>query len=426
MAEDKGRRRLTVVIVAAVLLSAAGALLLGLGRHRREAAERAQLARVADAGPEVRVARVQAGPGEREVVLPADVRAFWQTTLYAKVNGYVEDLHVDKGDRVRKGDVLARISSPETDQQVRQARSTFVNRRRIAQRVRSLGGSGAVSREEFDQANADLAVAEAELRRVLALQEYEVLRAPFDGVITARYVDPGALLSASGAGQPVVDLADPTRTRVQLYVGQDVAPFVRLGDPGEITVDQHPDLRVGATVRRVADALDARTRSMLVELWPEEGTAFRLVPGMFVHASLRVRVAEPALGAGGGARRTRREAAGRTRRGQPAPLRRRGAGAERREDDPDPARARARGDGGALAAVRPRGRRAGAAARGAAARRGPASGADGTTREQPPGTAGSAGASRARSTQRRRAERRRRPRYGPAMRARATRSRNDS
>ena len=290
MTEDHGRRRLTVVIVAAVLLSVAGALLLSLGRHRREATERAQLARVADAGPEVRVARVQASPGEREVVLPADVRAFWQTTLYAKVNGYVQDLHVDKGDRVRKGDVLARISSPETDQQVRQARSTFVNRRRIAQRVRSLGGSGAVSREEFDQANADLAVAEAELRRVLALQEYEVLRAPFDGVITARYVDPGALLTASGTGQPVVDLADPTRTRVQLYVGQDVAPFVRIGDPGEITVDQHPDLRVAATVRRVADALDARTRSMLVELWPEEGTAFRLVPGMFVHASLRVRV----------------------------------------------------------------------------------------------------------------------------------------
>jgi RND family efflux transporter MFP subunit len=290
MAGDRGRRLLTFVIVAAVLLSVAGAVLLALGRHQRETSERAQLARAADAGPEVRVARVQAGSGEREVVLPADVRAFWQTTLYAKVTGYVQDLHVDKGDRVRKGDVVARISSPETDQQVRQARATFANRRRIAWRVRSLGGSGAVSREELDQANADLAVAEAELRRVLALQEYEVLRAPFDGVVTARYVDPGALLSGSGAGQPVVDLADPTRTRVQLYVGQDVAPFVQLGDPGVITVDQHPDLRVGATVRRVADALDTRTRSMLVELWPEEGAAVRLVPGMFVHAALRVQV----------------------------------------------------------------------------------------------------------------------------------------
>lgn len=289
MAADRGRRGLTLVIVAAVLLSVAGAALLALGRHRREAGERARLARAADAGPEVRVARVETAAGEREVVLPADVRAFWQTTLYAKVTGYVQDLRVDKGDRVRKGDVLARILSPETDQQVRQARATLRNRRRIAGRVRSLGGTGAVSREELDQANADLAVAEAELRRVLALQEYEVLRAPFDGVVTARYVDPGALLVGSGTGQPVVDLADPTRTRVQLYVGQDVAPFVRRGDVAEITVDQQPDLRVRATVRRVADALDPRTRSMLVELWPDEGPS-RLVPGMFVHASLRVRV----------------------------------------------------------------------------------------------------------------------------------------
>jgi RND family efflux transporter MFP subunit len=290
MTSVRARRRLTIVIVAAVLLAVAGAALLALARHRREVSERDRLARAADAGPEVRVARVQPGPGEREVVLPADVRAFWQTTLYAKVTGYVRDLHVDKGDRVRKGDLVARISSPETDQLVQQARTALGNRRRVARRVRSLAGTGAVSREESDQVNADLAVAEAELRRVLALQEYEVLRAPFDGVVTARYVDPGALLSGSGTGSPVVDLADPTRTRVQLYVGQDLAPFVRPGDPGEIKVDQHPDLRVSATVRRVAEALDPRTRSMLVELWPEADAAFRLVPGMFVHATLRVRV----------------------------------------------------------------------------------------------------------------------------------------
>jgi membrane fusion protein, multidrug efflux system len=224
------------------------------------------------------------------VNLPADVRAFWQTTLYAKVTGYVRDLLVDKGDRVREGDVVARIASPETDQQVHQARSTLQIRSRLAHRVRPLAAQGYVSRQELDQANADLAVAEAELRRVLALQEYEVLRAPFDGVVTARYVDPGALLTATGAGQPVVDIADPTRTRIQVYVGQDLAPFVQRGDPGEITVDQHPDLRVAATVRRVADALDPRTRSMLVELWPDEGASFRLVPGMFVHAKMRVRV----------------------------------------------------------------------------------------------------------------------------------------
>lgn len=281
-------RRVTAVLVAVVVVSVLGAVLLGLARHRREGQERDRRARAADAGPLVRVARVAATASTREVTRPGDVRAFWDTTLYAKVSGYVAELLVDVGDRVRRGQVLARIASPETDRQVDQARATLRVRRQLARRVRRLAPTGYVSRQDLDQANADLTIAEQELRRVEALQAYEVLRAPFDGLVTGRFVDPGALLTASATGVPVVEVADPQRIRVLVYLGQDVAPYVRLGDRGTITVDQQPGLVVQATVRKSAGALDPRTRSMLVELWPDAEARVPLVPGTFVHVTVTV------------------------------------------------------------------------------------------------------------------------------------------
>jgi membrane fusion protein, multidrug efflux system len=289
MTDRRRGRRLTAVLVVAALVALAGAALLTLRRHRREAAERDELSRAAERGPKVLVTRVALAPGERAVTLPGDVRAFWQTTLYAKVNGYVKELAVDKGDRVKKGQVLARIASPETDHQVAQARSTLAVRQRTAARARLLAPKGIMTQQELDQAASDLGVAEAELRRVRSLQDYEVLRAPFDGVVTARYVDPGALLSSTGSGQAVVEVSSPDRVRVLLYAGQDVAPFVRVGDAVEVTIDQLPGVTIGARVRRTAEALDPRSRSMLVEAWPEDAPV-RLVPGTFAHVTLHVKV----------------------------------------------------------------------------------------------------------------------------------------
>ncbi len=282
-------RRLTLILVAAALVAALGVAALTLRRARRESAQRDAQARVAEQGPRVFVTSVALAAPTRLVTLPGDVRAFWQTTLYAKVAGYVRDLPVDKGDHVRRGQILAHIESPETDHQVAEAQATLRVRRRAAARQRVLAPSGAASQQDLDQAISDLGVAENELRRVQALQDYEILRAPFDGIVTARFVDPGALLSAAATGQPVVEVSSPNRVRVLVYVGQDVASFVRLGDRADLTFDQLPGVRVGATVRRTADALDPRSRSMLVEAWPEEG-AVRLVAGTFAHVTLHVSV----------------------------------------------------------------------------------------------------------------------------------------
>ncbi len=283
-------RRLVGGLAILACLAVAGAVALSVVSHRRETAQRQALAREADAGPRVLVASAARPSGERTVALPGDVRAFFQATLYAKVSGYVREMRVDKGDRVKRDQVLAVIESPETDQQVRSARSTLDVRRRNAQRARRLAPHGIISRQELDQALSDLGVAEADLRRVQALRGYEVLRAPFDGVVTARYVDPGALTNATATGAPVVDVSDSTRVRILVNVGQDAAPFVRLGDQGAFTLDQHPGVRMRASVRRVADALDVRSRTMLVELWPDGDPPVRLVPGLFVHVELSVRI----------------------------------------------------------------------------------------------------------------------------------------
>ena len=144
---NRSTRLLTLVVAAVALISLGGAVLLALGRSRAEDRERRARAEAADRGPKVTVVRVEAPPGVRTVVLPGDVRAFWQTTLYAKVNGYVQDLAVDRGAQVRTGQVLARIASPETDHQVAQARSTLRVRQQFAARVHALAPTHAVSAE---------------------------------------------------------------------------------------------------------------------------------------------------------------------------------------------------------------------------------------------------------------------------------------
>jgi len=289
----RGGRRLLLVLAAAVVLAVAGVADLTWARQKRESTARDRLAQVAEQGPRVLVAPASRPTGSRVVTLPGDVRPYWQSTLYAKVNGYVSEIPVDKGDRVRRGQVLARIASPETDDQVRSAAATLSLKQRNEARIEKLAPTGYVSRADIDQAESDLHAAEAEYHRLRALQQYETLRAPFDGLVTARYVDPGALLTASSTGAPVVDLADPARVLVYVYVGQDVAPFVRVGDRGEVTLDQQAAVRLGARVARIADAIDPRSRSMLVELGLDDAPGARLVPGLFVHVDLHV--ATPAL-----------------------------------------------------------------------------------------------------------------------------------
>jgi RND family efflux transporter MFP subunit len=249
-------------------------------------------------GPRVRVAAVTMPPVERTVTLPGEVRAFNQTTLYAKVSGYLKTISVDKGDRVKRDQLLATLESPDIDQAVVTARADLLLKRVSANRTRTLSHSGVMSKQDLDNANAALKESKSEVRRTRALQDYLQIRAPFAGVITARYVDPGALLpaaiNATQSAQPVLDIADMDRVRIYIYLGQDDAVWVKEGDPAVVTLDARPAEPIPTTVTRLSRSLDPRTRTMLCE-FDLPNVPLKLYPGEFVHAALKLRAQPTAV-----------------------------------------------------------------------------------------------------------------------------------
>jgi len=294
----KRPRALTLLSLAVVIVAILGVLILAWSRRSREASETEHRNVALSKGNAVQVAQVAVSPSEQSLTLPAEVRGWAQVTLYAKVAGYVRDIPVDKGTRVNKGDLLARLDSPETDQAVVGARADLELKRQLLQRTTALRPDGVVSQQDLDNATAGVRVAQATLQQALAQQAYEVIRAPFSGVVTARYVDVGALVP-SGTGntqsvQPVVDLADVDRLRVQVYVGQSDAARLALGDVVSLTSDSDPSHPIQATVSRMSMGLDVRTRTMLCEA-DVDNRPPRLFPGQFVKATLRLRGARTPL-----------------------------------------------------------------------------------------------------------------------------------
>jgi RND family efflux transporter MFP subunit len=189
---------------------------------------------------------------------------------------------------VKAGQVLAVLESPDLDEQVRSAEAELVLRRQQLDRTNRLLPSGRVSLQDRETAEEGVKVALAALNRAKVLKDYEVIRAPFAGTITARYADPGALLPAAtgstSSAQPVLDLAQLDKLRVALNLAQDDAARVTPGDAVklEIAADQQPLI---APISRVSRSLDARTRTMLCEIDlvnPPPG----LYPGAFVNASI--------------------------------------------------------------------------------------------------------------------------------------------
>ncbi len=280
--------------LSALLLIAAalGVFMLATRKaHAEKADGEARTALVAQ-GPLVRVARVQAAPATRDVQLPAEVHAWQQSTLYAKVSGYLKSILVDKGDRVATNQLIGTLESPDADQLVIAARADLELKQQLAQRSRNLSKSGVVSDQDLQNAISNEKVAEASLRRAQALKAYEEIRAPFAGIITARYADVGALLPAATgstqSAQPVVDVADLSRVRIWTYLGQDDAAQVQVGDVAHVTFEPRPqDVRT-AKVARIAQSLDARTRTMLTEVVLDNKDG-ALYPGEFVHVQLTLR-----------------------------------------------------------------------------------------------------------------------------------------
>jgi RND family efflux transporter MFP subunit len=285
------------------VLGAAGMVLLLFVMQRRgaHAEEETRTADVA-AGPRVTVTRATSSSGERTITVQGEARPYASVTLFAKVSGYLREVRVDKGDRVKENQVIAVIESPETDRQYQAARADADNKRAIAKRLDALAKPGVVSTQDAEQARTNAEVAEASLSALDTQRQYEVLRAPFAGTVTARFADPGALVQNASSSQtsalPVVTISQGKRLRVLAYLDQNDAPLVRAGDPA--TVRTAAGGSRAARVSRIAGELDQRTRTLLTEIDcdNQDGAIF---PGSFVevtmtvHAPVRVELPASAL-----------------------------------------------------------------------------------------------------------------------------------
>jgi membrane fusion protein (multidrug efflux system) len=248
-------------------------------------------AAVAAAGPSVAVATSKQGPTVRKLTLLGEALPYKTATLYSKVSGYLTKISVDKGDRVKAGQFIAEITSPELDHQYDSAVADLENKKRVAKRTRDLADQHFFSEQAAEDAETNARLAEQQVQSVRALKSYKVLSAPFAGIVTARYVDLGALVTNATSNQssalPVVTISDPSRLRVTVYVDQSEAPNIRIGTPTEV-VDASNAVRQGTgKVARVAGELDPRTRTQLTEV-DFDNSKGEFIPGSFVNVSLLI------------------------------------------------------------------------------------------------------------------------------------------
>jgi len=249
---------------------------------------------------EVQVLRPQRRDISYSVRLPATLSPLAQATLYAKVSGYLKAITVDKGDSVKAGQVLALIDSPELEERYRQAKSEYAIKKVTYERLANVWKENpdVIAKQEVDVAEATYMGAKHALDQFATTLDYTKVRAPFSGVITARFVDVGALIQAatSSATQtlPLFTLMDMSTIRVYASVPQEDAPLVKPGIPASVRVAQFPEKNFTGTVTRTTGVLDPATRAMLVEMdIPNKDRD--LQPGMFAEAVFQLKSHPDAL-----------------------------------------------------------------------------------------------------------------------------------
>lgn len=281
-----------VVYIIAFLLMAVAAVAVWYfwdAKQRQLAADAQTRNTQLEAGPAVQTAISARGPSQRRVSLIGEALPQRTATLYSKISGYLGKIAVDTGDHVKAGQFIAEIQSPELDADYRGALSTLENRQQLAARTRDLAAKGFFSQQSLDNANTDVHVAEARLNQIRTLISYRTIKAPFDGVVTARHADPGALVTNASANQtsslPVVTIADTSRLKVSVYVEQADASNVRIGGEVEVADASAPERKVLTKVSRIAGELDPHTRTLLVEVDIDNANKV-MFPGSFVNVNV--------------------------------------------------------------------------------------------------------------------------------------------
>lgn len=333
-----GRRGLLVFFALIAVLVAAAVIGGILPRLTRQKALLAATDSQAEQRPVVEVATARQAPVRSALDLPGDMQALVDSPVFARVDGYLRTRLVDYGDRVKAGQLLAEIDTPELDQQIRQAQATILQSRSALKEVqaeldlskanlnlarltverwRRLAKGGVVARQEADQKEADFAVNEAQVARAQAsigtseetvraneanlhrLEETKAfarITAPFDGVITSRNVDIGTLVNSGNAGpaRELFHIAQIQVLRIFVNVPQTNVASMRPGEAAELRVQELPGQVFSARVTRIANALDAASRAMLTVLEVPNPRGV-LMPGMYAQVRFSTGRAEAAV-----------------------------------------------------------------------------------------------------------------------------------
>lgn len=248
------------------------------------------------------------GKGAAEITLPATLQALQEATVYARTNGYVKRWLVEMGEKVKAGQVLAEIEAPELDREIDQLRAAQAQvkanldlARTTADRYRNLVHDEAVSPQEADEKigayaarEADYAAASAKLRQLESLKAYQRVTAPFTGMITARNIEIGSLVSAgsSSATPWLYKLAQSETMRVFVSVPQSHMQAAKVGSEAELAIAELGGKPIAATVARNSGAFDPATRTLLVELRVANPDG-KILPGMYGQVRFKLKYAEP-------------------------------------------------------------------------------------------------------------------------------------
>lgn len=277
------RGRVKALVGVAIVLIVAAILVVSGIVPRLRARQMLQEQTHAAAEPVVATVRPKRQSSGEELVLPGSIQAFIDAPIYARTNGYLRRWYFDIGARVKKGQLLAEIESPETDQQLQQAQEELATASAnlklaqiTSQRYIELLRTDSVSRQEVDNFTQDALAkktvvksAEANVRRLQQLVDFEKIYAPFDGVVTARNTDIGQLIASGPAVTPnreLFHIGAVNKLRVFVNVPQRYSHDMKVGLHPELTLPELPDHRFAGTLVRTADSLDAATRTLLVEV----------------------------------------------------------------------------------------------------------------------------------------------------------------
>jgi RND family efflux transporter MFP subunit len=296
--------------MAGIVAGVAAVLIVVAGLATR-AADSRHLQRWTDAQavPSVAVSTPLHGVDGATLELPGRLEAYSRAPLFARVSGYLKSWRVDIGAHVKAGELMAEIETPDVDQQLLQARADLASAQAnaaladtTAKRWQSMLASDSVSRQDVDQRTSDFAAklameqaARANVERLVATKGFARIVAPFDGVVSARETDVGALINAgSGSGPELFVVSDVTKLRVYVQLPQNYAPMIRPGTTAQLTVPEYPGRSFKATVAALADAVNPTSGTTLVQLLVDNPNG-QLLPGGFANVRFNLPVDQHAL-----------------------------------------------------------------------------------------------------------------------------------